>query len=1057
MDWAKVCRLLGRWRVPLSVVPCAGNPATFRGPRRWTAIDHMVTSREAIGYMKAGSVNRSWDLSDHWPLQSMIRGLQVHEEIPNRVAQTRLRIDISKLGTNREAIVDDNRWNLLGQLLEEEDDNRGDDRDLSVIFQETIGEIVRDLEIIKPPPIEEDRKVSYRLSKRAKSAIARRRRAYRKWLAQDAPSMQSNTWNDYLRCRKVAKDEVRKSSKASWLKFITKGAALLVDNDMGGFWNWVKQVSSHGKMGPADYGPIQMVGGNEARLAYTPEEKLQQWKLHYEQLLRDVTGHSRNEAYWEEMLPGPIRPMLDGLNGIITWADLNRVLHRIRTGTAPGCDGCPPELFKLAMNNLDSDAPDSHFGAVLLQICNIMWDNGDIPLSWNEAWVVSILKKGGDPKCMDNYRGISLIPVMVKIVTLIITCRLRDALESTNWFVKQQAGFRTLEECVGHVCCLYEILQRRKIMGKKTYVAFLDIKKAYDSVPIEALMRKLKLIGVDGKALAFFRGLYKNASVRVRTKYGLSIAVLLHRGLRQGCNASPLLFDIFINDILDECGNLGVKIVGLDAHRREVGLLFADDLALLCGNIGNLKLALNYIQNWATKFEMQFGVNKCGIIGFGNGAQRNLRNEAQNLILDNQLIPLVDEYTYLGVPFTASLNVSLMAAARAAKGRKCLMALRPELGCAKIPLEIRIRVIKALLIPVLTYGSEVWGMNEENCKAAQAVLSEALRIVVRLKPRCSITSSGTLGLEFGIDSIHAMASSARSRAYVKYPTLRTTIADLMMAPPVSRKRTWVTGSRMWLRRYCPLVIVEQQSSKVVANLVRESVRNRGIKNSITAVRYCDNGFEQSKAYLKYSCRYTSLSSGVHWLCRLRVNAFWTVTALQKIGWLPDRFSSLCPFCNIVSTGETIEHLLTVCRRWRTQRNRYLGMLLRDMGWDYINLLGGSRIESGVSLVDLLPIWLGPERRDVANEALQIGNDIGIEIDRATPGFVRVAKFLQEILPVRFQVLAELLRAPRADADILGMAILPEEVEDVHAVVDGTAVDIEAASEVDNRWDNVLDT
>jgi hypothetical protein len=154
MDWAKVCRLLGRWRVPLSVVPCAGNPATFRGPRRWTAIDHIVASREALGFMKSVYVNRNWDLSDHWPLQSVMRGLRVGGEIPNPEVQAGLRIDISKLGINREAIIDDNRWSLLGQLLEEEDENRGDDRDLAVVFQETVGEIARDLEIIKPLPLE---------------------------------------------------------------------------------------------------------------------------------------------------------------------------------------------------------------------------------------------------------------------------------------------------------------------------------------------------------------------------------------------------------------------------------------------------------------------------------------------------------------------------------------------------------------------------------------------------------------------------------------------------------------------------------------------------------------------------------------------------------------------------------------------------------------------------------------------------------------------------------------------------------------------------------------
>src|ERR1700744_2991515 len=127
-----------------------------------------------------------------------------------------------------------------------------------------------------------------------------------------------------------------------------------------------------------------------------------------------------------------------------------------------------------------------------------MFNESAVPECWNSASVVSIPKKGGDGTSLDTYRGISLIAVALKLVCSIVITRINVSLEKAGRLRREQAGFRSREECLGQSVALYEILLRRKLQGKKTYTCFIDFKKAYDMVPHEALFLKLERIGVTG-------------------------------------------------------------------------------------------------------------------------------------------------------------------------------------------------------------------------------------------------------------------------------------------------------------------------------------------------------------------------------------------------------------------------------------------------------------------------------------------------------------------------------------------------------------------------------
>ena len=107
------------------------------------------------------------------------------------------------------------------------------------------------------------------------------------------------------------------------------------------------------------------------------------------------------------------------INDSITIDEIKYTVQSMKNNKAPGPDGIPIEFYKSFFKNSDSDAEDSCPAKCLEIIFNKIW-NGSFPKNWNSAAIVSIPKKGDLSHC-NNYRGISLINVGLKIISKIIT------------------------------------------------------------------------------------------------------------------------------------------------------------------------------------------------------------------------------------------------------------------------------------------------------------------------------------------------------------------------------------------------------------------------------------------------------------------------------------------------------------------------------------------------------------------------------------------------------------------------------------------------------------
>lgn len=465
-----------------------------------------------------------------------------------------------------------------------------------------------------------------------------------------------------------------------------------------------------------------------------------------------------------------------------------------------------------------------------------------------------------------------------------------------------------------------------------------------------------------------------------------------------------LLFDIFINDILHDCIQLGVDVPGLD--RMICGLLFADDLVLMAPTWENLRDALGRIGNWANENEMTFGIKKCGLMGFGGNAMEQLRLHNNAILLQNQVIPVVEEYTYLGIIFRPTLSCEEVAKDRAKKGRSAFFSISHFLSCNRIPLMIRIKAVKSLLYPVLTYGSELWGMNASNAKCVQRVVTDALKGVLRIKQKSHIVSAQVFHSEFDITPIHAYTSAARTRAYVKFSSLKTVIADLIQhPPPPSRFRSWVSGTLRWLRTHCPIALLALPNSKRAFKLVKTALKDKFLDDtSVSHFVYNMNGFSRSRKYLREGLKFPLMSKGIDWLCKLRLGALWLAPRLAQIRRLPIQYLETCPCCNTL-VKEDLDHLLCRCPRWVQERALLEAEMEQNAESEsyYIQLLGGSREQDPVP-DQVLQSWCS-------------SMGLGLGVAEVGPGFIKMAQYLQVVLPLRFGMLRTLVVDNlRADAD-----------------------------------------
>ena len=170
----------------------------------------------------------------------------------------------------------------------------------------------------------------------------------------------------------------------------------------------------------------------------------------------------------------------------------------------------------------------------LTHIVNLSLKSGQIPESCKYARVTPI-SKGGDASELDNYRPISILPLITKCIEFFVNEQLTSYFEENELLTKHQYGFRKNHSTTYLMLDLFDKIYDSKSKGNKPAIIFLDVKKAFDTVDYEILIKKLKFYGVEGTVILWLENYLKNRYQC--TKIG-DIVPQLNRNIQLNRNAS---------------------------------------------------------------------------------------------------------------------------------------------------------------------------------------------------------------------------------------------------------------------------------------------------------------------------------------------------------------------------------------------------------------------------------------------------------------------------------------------------------------------------------------
>ena len=272
---------------------------------------------------------------------------------------------------------------------------------------------------------------------------------------------------------------------------------------------------------------------------------------------------------------------------------VSKILHSLKVNKAAGLDKIPARLVRDAEVEL---APS------LTYLINKSITDGTVPALWKVARVTP-LYKSEDKLLVENYRPISVLPVLSEVLERVVHTQMSAYLDHLSLLYKHQYGFRrgrSTAQAVGQLNnFVIDAMDGQKVTG----MLFLDISKAFDSINHKILLGKLEHIGLSSRSLRWFKSYLADRRQCVCINGEMSETRTIDLGVPQGSILGPLLFNVYIN-------SLSTAVTKCEL------ILYADDAVLVVAASTSRELTdalqhdFNEISNWYISNKLTVNVKK---------------------------------------------------------------------------------------------------------------------------------------------------------------------------------------------------------------------------------------------------------------------------------------------------------------------------------------------------------------------------------------------------------------------------------------------------------------
>lgn len=527
------------------------------------------------------------------------------------------------------------------------------------------------------------------IDSRLKTAIREKHASHRRWMSALRRNNAEGAHQDYAKARNKVKRMMRQSKR----RFESDIAKKSKSNPKA-FWSHVRSRLKT-KEGIA---PLREDPKIKDSVKFTDKEKADILQNQFASVFtREPDGDIPNI---------PLRTNGNICNVQVTSEMVKDEITNMNVNKSCGPDDIHPRMLQELLNYISTPI------AILL---NKSMREGTIPKDWKQAYVTPIYKKG--PKSIaENYRPISLTSVVCKLMESFIKYTIMNHLRNEKLMSPKQFGFisgrSTTTQLLNYLNkCIDKIVE-----GNVVDSIYLDFAKAFDSVPHKRLLHKIASYGITGNILRWIEAFLTDRTQTVKVNESTSDLAAVLSGIPQGSVLGPILFIIYINDLLDNI--------------KSDGLLFADDTKIFHTILSRddalaLQSDIDKLEKWSDTWLLKFNPDKCHVLSLGRF--ENIKHTQRYSIYGAELEHVFEEKD-LGVTIDSELNFDGHIALKVKKANALVGIIRRTFSFLNCNLFRKLYT--SFVRPHLEYAQVIWAPHlKKNINMVENVQIRATKLV----------------------------------------------------------------------------------------------------------------------------------------------------------------------------------------------------------------------------------------------------------------------------------------------------------------------------------------
>ena len=369
---------------------------------------------------------------------------------------------------------------------------------------------------------------------------------------------------------------------------------------------------------------------------------------------------------------------------------IEKELRSLKRQKATGIDELPPGLLRDCAKGISK--PICH-------IINLSIQTSTVPSIWKVAKISPVFKSGVST-LPENYRPISVLPVLYKLLEKAVHSKLMNFLEKGNLLSDSQYGFRNKRSTKMAATLLCDNIRRKIDIGEMVGTIYIDLSKAFDTIGHGILLQKLPAYGIRNKELSWFTDYLFNRKQIVEINNIRSISEPIYCGVPQGSILGPLLFILFFNDFVDHVKHSSVIKYADDtviflSHTdiEKIERLLNEDMGSIASYLGENELIIN------------LKIGKTEVMLYGTAKRLKNHGRKLKIMYRDEPINVVSSYKYLGniVDNHLSLNENFSKVYKKASNRLRLLSRMKSY----LTSDARLKIYEMMIIPLITYSSSI--------------------------------------------------------------------------------------------------------------------------------------------------------------------------------------------------------------------------------------------------------------------------------------------------------------------------------------------------------------